>query len=336
MGGHPVFAVPADSKSARLAGIARYQPISFKRSLYRKIMRAAIGTGLDRFLSSSVQNPIVNYPDFDFSTWLAFTQARLGVGELIAAVFWPPQVDRGRVYVHLLNTDNQPIGYAKISFDDHNDACLESESKALGSIEGSKPKSFRVPKILDFQPTTDNRHAVLIIESIPVDAVPLDASMSCYPAQCVGEIGAEHSPIGPGGHEAFSWWQNYLNLTESLDSSFVDELAQASSDNTTCCQTHGDFWITNMVKEPNGDLWIFDWEECCQDGPILADEISYFLGVHRPSSQPEFDSLVAEFQERFLDESPPQRRIDVMLALAYRSTVNARKADLIISRWNQF
>ncbi|MBL4697690.1 MAG: hypothetical protein JKX70_02540 [Phycisphaerales bacterium] len=336
MSAHPVFAVPANSRGARLAGISRYQPISPKRAIYRSVMRMATQTGLDRFLSTRVQNPIVNYPDFGFAAWLESIESKLNAGNLSAAIFWPPQIDRGRVYVHLLDTQHQPIAFAKISFNDSNDASLEKEANTLQALTASDLNSFKVPSVLDYQPASPNQHAVLVTQSIPTDARPLAATLDSYPQECVREIAAESTPVSTQGIESCSWWPSYLNRRDTLDPCFVRELEQANTDKTQLCRSHGDFGIANMVQTPNSDLWIFDWEECCQDAPILADEISYFLGVHRPNTLPECESLFERFRAQFLDEKNPQRRIDIMLALAFRSTVNAPKADLIISRWNQF
>lgn len=336
MGGHPVFAVPADSKSARLAGIARYQPISLKRSLYRKAMRAAITTGIDRFLSDTVHNPIINQPCFDFASWMNSVQSTLGVGEVSGAVFWPPQIDRGRVYVHVLNANHQPVGFAKISFDEHNDQCLDNEARVLQHLSNMDHRQYRVPRVIDYRPAAQDRHAVLLTESIPADAHPLEPSQSSFPARCVRAIAGQPYPMGTDDCSTLSWWAAYMERCGAFNAAFTDELAAASTMESRLCRTHGDFGFANIVRDSSDDLWVFDWEESCPDGPVLADEMSFFLAVHRPRSKADHQNLITLFNEHFFADKNPQRRTDVMLALAFRSTVQPLDAGLIVSRWDQF
>ena len=335
MGGNPTFAGPADSAATRLAGIARYQPISLKRSLYRSAVRAATITRLDRFVSCREENPIVNYPAFNFFLWMDSIENKLGLGELSAAVIWPPQIDRGRVYVHLFDSDCSPVGFAKISFNDQNDISIDSEAKTLQSLHDAELQTFCVPAVLDYQSASFEQHAVLVTQPIPIDAKPLRKNLISYPTACVDEISGEYRPIGPHGFESLSWWNRFLDGCDGFSPEFVRELKEANLANTDCCRSHGDFGTHNMVKEPNGDLWVYDWEESCEDAPILADEISYFLGVHRSSNPSKHQLLFERFRAHFFDKNNPQRRVDIMLALAFRSIVNRPSTDLIISRWNQ-
>ena len=335
MGGQPVFAVAAHSKRVRLAGIARYQPITFKRSLYRTVMTAAIWTGLDRFFVSTVQNPIINNSNFDFAAWLKSLVSILGEDDITAAVFWPPQADRGRVYVHILNNVQKPIGFAKISFDDHNDECLDNEARVIEGLTATNLSNMRVPKVINYQPASANTHAVLLLEPIPSDACPLEPNQSSFPTECVRAIGGTHQPLASGGCSTLSWWSAFLEHSETINQDFFRELSQAKTESALMCRSHGDFGIGTLVRDSNDDLWVFDWEESCPDGPVLADEISFFFDINRPHRDSDYQSLITQFRKHFLANNDPKHRVDVMLALAFRYTVHKRDADLIISRWDQ-
>ncbi len=336
MSGKPVFAVPSHSRSARLAGIARYQPVSLKRSIYRSVMQAAIFIGVDRFLCSRVENPVINHQDFDFSSWLQRVEEKLNISGLVASVFWPPQVERGRIYVHLFDSKNTPVGFAKISFADSDDASLANEAQRLKEFADSGLSSFRVPRVIDFQPGSPDQHAVLLVEPIPVNAKPLKAQFSSFPTQCIDEIHGQHADLGDPELESLPWWNHYLQLRDTLNPKFVDELGKTHTEQSPCYRIHGDFGIPNIVKEPAGELWVFDWEECCDMGPILTDELSFFWSTHRPKSPSDRQIFLARFKEHFLSNDDPRHRINVMLAVAFYSTVNPQRADLIISNWDQF
>ncbi len=335
MGGQPVFAVPDHSKRVRLAGIARYQPITFKRSLYRTVMTAAIWTGLDCFFVSTVDNPIINSPDFDFASWVKSLTSILDVADISVAVFWPPQADRNRVYVHVLNSNQEPIGFAKISFDDHNDKCLDNEAQLLKHMTSTKYANMRVPEIINYQPASTSTHAVLLLEPIPADASPLEPNLASFPADCVKAIAGAHHNMVNGGCSALSWWPAYLERSEMINQGFSRELSEANTEEAHLCRTHGDFTIANLVRDLSDDLWVFDWEESCPDGPVLADEMSYFLDVNRPHTDSDHQTLITQFREHYLIENDSKRRVDVMLALAFRITVHESDAELIISRWDQ-
>lgn len=335
MGGKPVFAVPSHSRSARLAGISRYQPVSPKRLVYRFIMHKLIFAGADKALSKRVNNPVVNHADFDFQSFVEFIECKLGIANLSASVFWPPQIERGRVYVHLFDSKDQPVGFAKVSFGEKDDAALSNEASRLQAFAESGLRTFRVPRVIDFQPATNEHHAILLLEPIPLDAKPLKADPASFPARCVGEIHGTQRPLGSVVRDSLSWWNCFQKQHDTLNPEFINELTHAQVDQSPCCQIHGDFGIPNIVKRPNGEIWVFDWEECCQTGPALTDEVSFFWSVHRPKSNAERKVFLSRFKEYFLSGANPQRRLDVMLALAFYSTVNAKRANVIISHWNQ-
>ena len=51
MTGRPIFAVPTRPRRLRLAGLARYQPFTPKRTAYRYLMRLSMLLGADRLVS---------------------------------------------------------------------------------------------------------------------------------------------------------------------------------------------------------------------------------------------------------------------------------------------
>jgi hypothetical protein len=330
----PIFAVPATPRRLRLAGIARYQPITRKRAAYRRLMRLLMHLGLDRVVGRTVTSPVDRANGFDFHAWMERTRADLDEPRATCVVFWPPQRDRGRIYVHVFGSEFRPIGFAKISFDESNDVRLDREERMLRDLAGGGLRTFRVPRVLSSGRTGTDGHASLVMEPIPESARPLPRVEGAYPARCVAELAAETRRLSAAEIRRTSWWAEYESLLGDEHAAFAADLSERLVDGGSVCRTHGDFGTTNIVRDGDS-LWIFDWEESHQEGPVLTDEISFYLGVNRPRSSTDPGSLIARFRERFLGDGSPIRRVDVMLALAFRYTVNARPAGLLISNWDQ-
>jgi len=335
IGGNPVFAVPTRSRGDRLAGIARYKPLTFKQSLYRSVMTLAIWSGFDRFISSTVFDPSFNNPGFDFGTWADALPSTLSVTRVSVAIMWPHEAHRSRLYVHVLDDRHRPIAFAKIALDERNDRRLDKEDQLLSQLSEEAYVGIHIPRVIDYRAARPGAHAVLLLESIPVDARLVEPSESSYPADFIKSFAGTPRSLGAEGCNALPWWPSYVDQRERINPAFSAELSRAQTEAALVCRSHGDLTIANLMRDSNDDVWVYDWEESCPDGPVLADEISFFLSVHRPRTAADYETLIAGFRDRFLAENDPCQRVDVMLALAFRSTVNAHKADVIISRWEQ-
>ena len=104
----------------------------------------AMRLGLDGLLGRTIANPLHDTAGTDLDGWLARLEDDLGAGELTAAVFWPPQPGRGRVYVHLFNGAIRPVGFAKLSLDRPNDVRRDREAAVLAEVAAMRCKARRV------------------------------------------------------------------------------------------------------------------------------------------------------------------------------------------------
>ncbi|MCX6930317.1 MAG: glycosyltransferase [Verrucomicrobia bacterium] len=99
------------------------------------------------------------------------------------------------------------------------------------------------------------------------------------------------------------------------------------------CRVHGDLGLSNLV-EANDAVWLFDWEFTDSAGPVLADEVGYFLSfsVGRASRNPHLH--LRELASQFLEGADERRLLDVMLALAYRHASGIRDAQVYMKHWS--
>ena len=69
------------------------------------------------------------------------------------------------------------------------------------------------------------------------------------------------------------------------------------------------------------------------DAPLRADEIIFDLGVNARSIAADPVEALREFSRRHLSGADPQRRQEVLMALAFRAAVGTFDAPLFIRHW---
>lgn len=325
-GGRPIFAVPSKPRRLRLAGLARYQPVTPKRAAYRSLMYLSMMAGADGLLSTTTDNPIGGDVELDFERWMTDVRHVLSDEQATGVVFWPPQRDRGRIYVHLFGEDLRPLAFAKIAFDDHNSQCLHREAQTVGTLGERNLRTFRVPRVVSLGEVADA--VTLVLESIPIAARPIESSPEAYPAGCVVELAGTSRHVDV---QELSWWHDNDRRD---DNPFWSELAGFIGRGVPVCRAHGDFVIGNIVRE--GDrLWIFDWEESRPDAPVLTDEVAFFMGLYHARVLADPIEGLRLLAGRFLDGADGARRRDVMMALAFRDAIGIEAATLLIRNWSE-
>lgn len=332
LGGRPIFAAPASPRGLRLAGLARFQPFTPRRAAYQRLMRLSMLLGVDRLLSIEAASPIAGPIAFEFAAWLERVREDLNQGDLAAVVFWPPQRDRGRVYVHLFNANTRPVGFAKLSFDEANDAALRNESRTLAELSAMNLRRCRVPSVLSAGRAQG--HEYLIVEPVPATARPIADGPDNYPRQSVDEFAGQPRAMRGAELSRLSWWPRFLARVDESCRPFVDELMQLTAGGFSVRRAHGDFGHANLLHA-DGTLWILDWEESCADAPAATDEISFRLAMKTRRFLADPIGSAADFAHIHLAGQSSQRRIDVMLALAFRLGVGMQDAAVIIRNWNQ-
>ncbi len=324
--GAPIFAAPLSPRGLRRAGVSRYQPVTPRRAAFRSLMSLSMLARADWLLGTMADDP-VECEGFSFHAWMDEIRGTLGVRGASGVVFWPPQRDRGRIYVHLFDTGLRPIGFAKVAFDAHNAACLRREAQTLRELDRMELASCRVPRILAAGEHGSAFH--LVLEPIPASARPLESGAP-FPSRCVAEFAGPPRRVGPERLGELSWWGEHER--QCTGGAFEDELRDSLGAGAAVCRAHGDFGPANIVRD-GAMLWIFDWEESRPDGPVLADEVMFTVGMDLQTARDPRRGLDL-VRERFLRGSAP-RRAEAMLALAFRRALGMADAARIIECWNQ-
>ena len=328
--GRPMLAVPAEPRSLRAAAMARFQPFSLRRAVYRGAMRASMWAGIDGFLGRRVGQPALGRLGFPLATWLDGIAQELRRGPLWPAVFWPPQAERGRIYVHLLDGDLGPVAFAKVSLGVESDRALRAEGAALEGLAARPPRAFRVPSVLA-RGLVDG-HEYLLLEPSPRGATPRSRRGGGPPRACLDEIGGGVRARPGGDLTTLSWWGRFAERIDDRCEDFVAALRARTAGEIRTRRVHGDFIPANLVAVA-GTLWVVDWEASCEDGPATVDELAHRMAVELRADRRSPAQRVTGFVEAFWRGRDARARADAMLALAFRHAFDVMPATSLIRDW---
>lgn len=315
----------------RLAAASRIQGFTLKRALFRNMLRLAIALRLDWLITNPLPKSIALSPEFDIRTWLHHVSCDLDNEQLTATVIWPwpPGSDRGRVYVHLLNSSGKAVAFAKVSLNEANDEHLRTEAQMLSTFRANPLKSAKVPSPLStglFQ----GRYYI-IIEPVPETARPVKVSMETYPTRVIEEISDANTTMSVENLSELPWWNRFLEQEDIPD--FINDLTtQLTISLPSLCRVHGDFEPKNLVEDEK-TIWVLDWEQSTVVGPWLADPLRYYLLVNsRKCKHSPLETLSEILHYRRADKSS-RARLDVGLALAFLHAAGSAEATLLLRHW---
>lgn len=329
--GRKLLAVPAVSRGVRAAAWGRYQPFTYKRVVLRRFMQLAALLRVDRIFGSPTENPFGDEDSFDFLGWLEAVRKEIN-DQAQPVVIWPPQPDRARVYVHLLDNHGRPLAFVKASLDDIEDERLRTEAEVLRALNTRRLRTFHVP-VLRHEGFWKN-HRYIVQEALPTTALPLPTVPGRFPRDCIEELGGPVRLAKLEEVETFDWWRRFNRVAAESARGFLDELrGLIQNDGLPVRRVHGDIGSANLAMD-NGRLWVMDWEESADTGPVLTDEIGYDLAAHTRMLRWRPQKELNRFSARYLRGASQERRRDVMAALAFRKLVDPSDASVYIRHWH--
>ena len=329
------MATPEAPRRLRLAALQRLHPVSRRRRAYQHAVRLAMRLGLDGLVSRRVTDPLGHLVEGGLRRRLPALGSMLDRPDIVAAVFWPPETGRGRVYLHLFEcrpgNEYRPVGFAKVSLDDANDTLLDREASILIEVSRSHSGTMHVPTVLGR--TTIDGHLVVVTEPLPQDAAPIPERLDAFPADCVESFAGTLRPVTGDGLSTLSWWAAYRRCLGDHGDVFHRNLQELAADGCAVRRAHGDFGPSNIFETPTG-LWVLDWEHSATDAPVLADEITFDVGVNARRIAADPVAALRDFHRRRLRRADTATRRDILLALAFRAAVGGRDAQLFIRHWD--
>lgn len=330
-GERQVLAVPRSAMRVRRASVRCCPRDTPRKALYRAFLMLSVSARLDRFVGSTVPMPLPRRTAASISEWLgdpgSATREKAGWSFVVR---WPPQLDRGRVYVHVLDGSGAAVCFLKVSLDTHNDRTLTREAATLADVARLAKRNFEVPAVL--RVWRPERHVVLALAALP-DPDRRDRRLGgTFPAAAVGEYSGHRRAVGPDDVLELSWFRDWEPPWDTIHERFLTEL---SSDRRpwVVCRAHGDLGTHNVVRA-GGRSWIFDWEESAADAPHLADRVGFELSrlsrklARRPTDW-----------RGIVDRAAPGLgllpRRDLIRALVFRTSRRMADANIIMRNWDR-
>jgi len=253
----------------------------------------------------------------------------LGRSDLFPVVHGPPQRERKRAYVHLLDASGHPVAFAKVAFDGFNNAQLERETEILSLLRNSGPRRFKTPLMLAHGLFNGDRF--ILFEPLPIMMAPVK-----LPWELLRPAAHEISGplrILPRQIVLESDWWNQLLKRPDVTPQFVSELESLIAGGLPVCVVHGDLGVNNLVVSGE-DLWIIDWEQWCEAAPFRSDEISYYLSAHQQQIISRPRVAIGEFSRKFLDDNSAETWRDVVGALAFLAATGLESAQKLVANWD--
>lgn len=325
--GRPRLAIPSGSRALRRAAIASYRPTTMKLAGIRAVFRIAAALGLDSLMTDKCINPLGTLPAFDMEGWMEHINSRLGKNPLRAVIVWPPQRIRSRIYVYLIDSQDQLAAFAKLSFDEHNDKCFRNEARALLAVGGLN-SLVRQPVLLDYG--TFNNRTYIIMEAVSEEARPArlaDRELLKITASYAGP----DRFIGHSELQTLEWWNALMSFSNCAPS-FVEQVKRDTGEGLHVCRVHGDLASHNLAQDKN-HLWLLDWEHSSENGPRLTDHLSIWLANHSERIRRYPVKALQELSKELCPSASAKERRDLIAALGFLCASGYPTAVLLAKHW---
>ncbi len=326
--GRPVFAVPETPRDMRVAALARFQASTLKRAVFRFAVRLGMLVGADFLLSRPVRlDNLPGMKDNILGQFLERWASLLGSGPIRGAVFWPPQPERGRIYVHLFS-HGRAVAFAKIALTPSEAVRIQNEGDVLRELaRRSLPRELRIPRVIaqgEFNSAT-----CLLMEALPLR---FHQPSEPFPISHIRELGPVRH-VGADTLSELSWWKRYASNLTNADLTFHSELMAVCQDRTfAVCRAHGDLGPANMAHDGES-FWLFDWEASAPDAPSHTDMLGLELAQDLPFTLAHPAARLRMLKAKHLAAATPHHRLAVMMALAFRHSVGLPDATALIRQW---
>jgi glycosyltransferase involved in cell wall biosynthesis len=328
--GRDVMAVPRKSKSILLAGVKRYQPFTTKRHLYQTLVSWVIRCGGSRLLAVNRAGPLDKDFGFEPEVWQAELEARLGRRIAHTVVAWPTESSRRRLYVHLLDERLRAFAFVKLALRNEDHAKLETEADRLKELSRISFQTLRAPSLISHG--RFGAASYLVTESFPAGAKPFPLKQDWDSRSLTEEFCGQKTRQSGEAMMNLSWWRAYTQALEPAHQAFHDELTRLRPVGADACRAHGDLACSNMVSD-GSHIWLVDWELSHPMAPALTDSVGFFMSFTVGKIPDDPAAYLARFQNQFLRDDSEERRLAIMLAVAFRHASGIADAGRLMKIW---
>jgi len=277
--GKPIIAIPVGTRVLRLSAISKFQPYSPKRSLFLKFLKTLVVLGCDRILMGSTmwESDIVSP---SFGGWIQEMRVLFKEANITATVMWPPQLERRRVYAHLLRLSGESLAFCKVALGPLDYEIFRSEIDCLIAVHDLRLHQARIPTVICSGSFADIQY--LALEPFPDGTVPYVSGWSKL-SSAVQEYSGPYRSLTRDEIKRLKWWERFERQRNHCNAVFQEQLDKTLTNAVRVSRVHGDLIPANLFSHA-GKLWICDWEFSSPAGPYRTDELCYRLSLHHALS----------------------------------------------------
>ena len=271
----PRFLLPASSRRAAAAMLAGYNRLRPPRTRAARAAAAlAARAGMlpllsgDRVTVRSTTGSLVEH-----------LRVALNRGELVVASGIRRRGLLTKPVLQLFDPTGEPVGYAKIGWNDATRAAVSNEARALSAVAATRPRAFRVPRVIHHGAWRDL--LVTVIEPLPSDVRghrPADR----LPATAVlGEVaradGSDRTRVA--GSSWLSGLQDRLAAGGEDASTLAERIeGEHGATEVELGRWHGDLTPWNMAWAGTVP-YLIDWEHSASGVPVGLDVLHFHFQV---------------------------------------------------------
>lgn len=184
--------------------------------------------------------------------------------------------------LELRTPDGDAVGFVKMAWNDVTSAAVANEASAMTSMIADSRADIRMPGVL--AEGLLGTLPFVMVEPLPrgIRHVPATRA-SLSDAEALGPAGiGDVRPIGESEQARTTIAALEVKTSHTPESLIIATRALARTVVEQNCPVrmaafwHGDFSWWNTGRDPNGRLWLFDWETAQRDAPAGMDTLHWY------------------------------------------------------------
>ncbi|MGB2090660.1 MAG: phosphotransferase [Akkermansiaceae bacterium] len=329
LGARPLLAVPAGAKGMLQAAIACYPAHTIKKRVVRVLLQTLARVGLLKLIFPARGLPSRGVAGVDFESWINDLCIQLDAKDLHPVLVWPGDPERGRIYVHLLDSSGRAVAFAKIGLDAYNNELIERERETLERLSAMQLELSRVPKLLAHGEL--DTYTYMVVETLPTGARATDWVNDPSIDENIAEYAGDIRHLEEAEIRELPWWGRVKTALAERDS-LMREVHAALSDGIDVCLAHGDLNCTNVLRNGN-DVWLLDWEQSDANAPCLTDRVCVTVDKLWLANPQDSAGNLQKFKDLFPDHADAEIQGSLVMALGYLASANFPPAIAMVDAW---
>lgn len=217
---------------------------------------------------------------------LPLSQLRSRLGAPVFASTGVRTSDNRKAMLHLVDGSGEPVGYAKLGWNEPSDLLVATEADVLAEL-GGRPGPMRAPALL--ARFDHHGHPVTVTAPLPSDVRGLTDGPMPRPQELFGLTPViRHAPIAATA-QLSAVVERLRRVAPAPHVAGLAELALGVAATVTAYPArlpvtswwHGDLAPWNAARDGSGQLWVWDWENAERDAVAGLDALHWTFSTQR-------------------------------------------------------